>query len=463
MSALSILRTHLGVDGPDLARSVQRLDEAGIAELAELIAESDWFDEPAPDGRELWPLVSSRMSTFTPGGSNPGFVEAGGPAGLNLWASLDPRFAGSGRFPNGIMRALLYCHGLVIEDPLAMSADMYRTTSHDARHLARMAIESATVSLLEIDRLLDAAVVRTFSAGPLAVAEPIASSLSQRVFENSDVELSEDAIWNEFEASYIAGLDPRLQSLWSEVRGGNRNPPLDAIRSVAADGDAAMAELFIDVLQNLQPRGVVENALDAAAHAIAESMRLGRGVDLLCPTSLFAKLVVAGVDDVHDLRLHELARTDVPGLDGLLLDDAVSIRLTSEAFDRWRRDLSLALDRASSVRDRVGPGADTSEVVRESIATAREQVIGEADRFPRSAGVASTVSFTAGLLGGAVAGSPGGPVGAAIGAAGAAVPMVAAGLAKRWRAPADFLHRHYLVFESPAGASWNRTEVPGVQ
>ncbi|MEM1334417.1 MAG: hypothetical protein AAGG08_13275 [Actinomycetota bacterium] len=343
------------------------------------------------------------------------------------------------------MRALLYCHGLVIEDPLAMAADMYQSTSADARPLARMAIESATLSLLEIDRLLDAGVVRTFAGGPSARADPIAAGLNKTVFEDATVELSEDVIWEEFEASFIAGLDPRLQKLWNEVRAGDRNPPLDAIEEVSADGETEMARLFIDVLENLRPRGVVENAIDAAAHAIAEGSRLGAGLDLLCPTSLFAKLCVAGIDDTHDLRLHELAKSDVPGLEGLLLEDAVSIRLSSDAFDRWRRDISLALDRAASLRVRVGPDADTSEVVRDSIATAREQVLGEVGQQSQSSG--PMVSFVAGLLGGALAGSPGGPAGAALGAAGAAVPLAAASAWNQWKAPPEFLKRHYLIFE----------------
>ena len=66
---------------------------------------------------------------------------------------------------NGVLRALLYCHGLIIEDPVAMAADMYLSTSPDARHLARMAVEAATSSMVEISELLDAEVVRTFSAG----------------------------------------------------------------------------------------------------------------------------------------------------------------------------------------------------------------------------------------------------------------------------------------------------------
>lgn len=445
MSGLSIVRQLVGASGPELAHAIGSLTEEELGRLAEQVSSTDWFEPPLRSRNELWPLVSSRMSTFTTGGSNPGFVNAGGPAGLNLWASLDPRFAASGRFPNGVMRALLYSHGLVIEDPVAMAADMYLTTSTDARHLARMAIESAVASVVEIEALLDAGVVLTFKTGRNEVA-PIESRLRASVVENPDVGLGEDAIWNEFEASFVAGLDPRLQEVWSRVRHGDRHPPLDPIRDVAADGETEMVRLFIDVLANLRPRGVVDNALDVAAHAIYEASRLGNSLDLLCPTPLFARLVVAGVSDEHDLRLHELARTDVPSLDGLLVEDAVAIRLRSDSFERWRRDLSTALDRAGSLRDRLGPTADTSEVVRESIASAREQVLAESGkRSSRAAG--GLVSLAAGILGGAVAGAAGGPVGAAIGATGAAIPLGVDAVRERWQAPKSFLRRHYLVFE----------------
>lgn len=188
------------------------------------------------------------------------------------------------------------------------------------------------------------------------------------------------------------------------------------------------------------------------AHAIGEAIRLGSSVDLLCPTPLFARLASAGATGMHDLRLHELARTDVPNLDGLLTSDAVAIRLRSEAFDTWRRDLSTALERAAHLRTQLGDDIDTTEVIRESIAGARSQLFGEAQRSAAMrAGFNSWIAFVAGLIGGAVGNSTGGAVGSAVGAAGAAVPPAIDSVTRRWRAPAPFLRRHYLVFEPDRG------------
>jgi hypothetical protein len=65
-------------------------------------------------------VVTIRASPFASGGV---YRDAAGPAGLNLNAALNPRFAGTGHFSDGVLRALLYCHGLVIEDsPVGLAA-----------------------------------------------------------------------------------------------------------------------------------------------------------------------------------------------------------------------------------------------------------------------------------------------------------------------------------------------------
>jgi hypothetical protein len=102
------------------------------------------------------------MGTFSTGGEEPTFTGGPSPAGLDLYAATDPRFTGTGRFPNTVLRALLYCHGLVIEDPLALAAEMYREVPPSDRAVARKAVESAVSSIVEIAPLLDAAVIQTF-------------------------------------------------------------------------------------------------------------------------------------------------------------------------------------------------------------------------------------------------------------------------------------------------------------
>jgi hypothetical protein len=112
-----------------------------------------------PSVTEVWPVTTLRGSTFASGGV---YRDAAGPAGLNLNASLNPRFAGTGKFSAGVLRALLYCHGLVIEDPIIVAADMYTGTKAELRAVARLAVVSAVTSIVEIAPLLDSDVVRTF-------------------------------------------------------------------------------------------------------------------------------------------------------------------------------------------------------------------------------------------------------------------------------------------------------------
>ncbi len=93
------------------------------------------------------------------GGEEPTFTGGPSPAGLDLYAATDPRFVGTGRFPNSVLRALLYCHGLVVEDPLALAAEMYREVPFEDRAVARLAVQAGVASIVEIAPLLDAALI----------------------------------------------------------------------------------------------------------------------------------------------------------------------------------------------------------------------------------------------------------------------------------------------------------------
>jgi hypothetical protein len=137
------------------------LDVHAMGELAERLV----ADPPMPTGQpardELWPVVTARSSLYlTRNGGD--FVDAPGGAGLNLTAAFDPRQVGTGRFSGSVLRALLYAHGLVIEDPLVMAADMYLSVPTELRHVARAGIETAVTNLVEIEHLLDANVVETY-------------------------------------------------------------------------------------------------------------------------------------------------------------------------------------------------------------------------------------------------------------------------------------------------------------
>ncbi|MGH7928695.1 MAG: hypothetical protein ACREQV_12975, partial [Candidatus Binatia bacterium] len=399
---------------------------------------------------ELWPVVGARTSTFLSGAHNPKFVDAPGPTGLNLTAAFNPRFVGSGRFSGGIIRALLYCHGIVIEDPLVMAADMFLSAPVSLRPVARKAIEAALINLIEVEELIDRHIVQTFFAPSEAdtEVEPIASHISEAVTTGA-APVDENGIWEAFEAGFVDGLNPYLQELWRAVRAGNRNPDLDYIIRATREEDPEIVQTFIDVLSSLRPADVVKNAIAVAAQAIADANRLGGGHDLLAPSELFAQLVAVGcADRSDDMRLAELARTDVPRLDDLSLRDIVRIRQASDTLDRWRYHVSIALERAHQLRSTVGPDANLSTEVREVMTEACAHVLGHSARsdLPQRS-KQHVMGFIAGIIGGTVAGSAGGPVGAVAGAVGGSVPALYNILSGKWNRPPGFVRRHYLVFE----------------
>jgi len=448
-SSLDLVRRAVGaMDGPEVVAGVRRLSEAQVADLAEAVCARLPQPRVVPGEGEAWPLVTARASTFaTTSGTR--FSDAPGAAGLNLTAAMDPRFMGSGRFSTSVLQALLYCHGLVIEDPLAMAADLYTTSPAQVRAMARSFITAGTVSLCEVAPLLDTGVVQTFftpTADLPDISQPRARAREELGRPGASFGTSE--VWQAFEASYVDGLSPSLQELWRHIRSGDRHPPLDLVEAGLREDDVRVVETFIEVLSELRPAAVVDNCLDIVLTSVAAQARLGARHDLLCPTPLFAKLLFLGTDDpVHQLRLHELARMNVPGIADLLVEDAVRIRQTSDAFDQWRRSLSVALERAHTLRRQAGQ-VDTTTVVADSIADARASLFRELGGS-RSVTLGGVTSFVAGALGGAVGAATGGAAAVLLGAAGGLIPAVVQAVTDARRRPPGYIRRHYLVFDKP--------------
>ncbi len=67
--------------------------------------------------------------------------------------------------PNGVIRALVYSHGLIIEDPVLLAAELHATSPAHTRGLSRQFVEAAAISLFEVDALVDAGILETFFVG----------------------------------------------------------------------------------------------------------------------------------------------------------------------------------------------------------------------------------------------------------------------------------------------------------
>lgn len=437
--------------GPELIDAATRLPAQRIDDLCAAILAEQLRPSSSPPTTELWPLVNARTSTFTAGGSNRFYARASSAGGLNLVAAMDPNYAGTGKFPNGMLRTLLYCHGLVIEDPLAMAADMYIDASPETRPLARRAVEAALSSLVEISALLDSGVVQTFfTPTPSLVDVDDYRNHLISALDDDTLQYGEAEVWDAFEATFVEGLQPHLREIWRHVRSGNRHPPLSLVEDALANSsDVTMIETFIEVVAALQPRGVVENAIDVVATTAADLARYGSHHDLLYPSDLYAQLSCLGTaHPVDHLRLNELARIQVPRLDDLLTGDAVRIRQDSDAFAAWRSTLSSGLERAKTLREQLGGETDTSHVVAETVAEAREALFAEVNRSATiTAGWRGMLGFVAGALAGASGTATGTGTALAIGTAGGVVPPLFDAIARRGN-DREFLRRHYLLFET---------------
>ena len=160
-SSLDVVRTQTGVvEGPDIVEALRRLPVARVDAIAdELLAKPPLPRADVPPN-EIWPLVNARASTLSRGAQ--AHVDAPGPAGLNLMAAMNPRELGKATFSTSVLRALLYGHGLLIEDPLVMAAELHLTSPAETRSMSRTFVEAAAASLGEIDALINAGIVQTF-------------------------------------------------------------------------------------------------------------------------------------------------------------------------------------------------------------------------------------------------------------------------------------------------------------
>lgn len=452
VTSFDTVRDTLGESaGPELVLAVESLPLDRVDALAGAILDVPMTERlPTRPVTEVWPLIPLRASVFFDHLNHESSAGGYSPSGVHLWAATDPRLGGTGMFSAGVIRALLYSHGLVIEDPLRHAAEMHLGQDRELREVSRQALSAAVASLSEIADLLDGDVVNLFYTGGTEVAS--ANELGDDMLTAMDSEgssYSVDDAWDEFEVEFVSGLHPSLQSLWRQIRGGNRSPDLQLVQSAVDDGEAMMAKTFIDVVRVLNPRSIVMNAIAGTAHRVATIELLGGSCDLLCSSPLMSALLFLGAPDpAQQLRVSEVARTTVPNIDALSPSDLVAIRRESEALARWREDLASALDYAQSVR---ASGVDSGTVqsgVEEMLAGARERLRAEA-RQTRVWDQGNVVNFVAGGLGGAGGAMVGGSAGAV--AAGVGSGVLAAfiqSVGQRQCVP-SFLDRHYIAFARP--------------
>ena len=445
-----MLRAHTGeAGGPELVAAVERLPLAAIDDLAEALLAEPSMPKKAAPRNEVWPLVNARASVLSRGLDS--LADAPGSVGLNLSAAMDPRQVGENTFSDGVVRALLYSHGLVLEDPLAMAADSHRGPAAARAH-SRESIVAAAVSLVEIEDLLEAGIVETFFVSGKARRgdAPLRASMYSALGDALDLDVGE--IWGGLAVSGIDGSSEPLTELWRAIR-ALRGPSSGRGEDLASKSEAEAVEAFIGIVANLWPDSALRITFETIVSGLADIRHLGGHHDLLCPSPLYARLLFLGSPDPEaELRVHQLARTSVPNLEELGMSDIVAIRKSSDALDAWRAQLSLGLDHAHRLREELGPGTDLSAAVSEVLAETRQRFLAEKKRS-RVFGRAGWTAFVAGAIGGLVPGAPGGTTSGLIGAAGGVVGALTQGLLDAGPEIPDFAGRHYLVFDRATAES----------
>lgn len=435
--------TH-SAGGPEAFQSLAAFDQARMDELAEAVLDNP----PQPDANvpahEIWPVVNARSSAMSlPDGS---LVSVAEPVGPNLMAAMNPREVGKNVFSTGVIQALLYSHGLVIEDPLSMASELYLTAPAETRRYARRYIEAAALSLIEIEELLDAGVVETYftPSARRRTGSKTAATLMSRLENGSSLTI--DEVWDSFEAAYVEGLGPELRELWRYIRAGNRYPSHDLLEAAIRNSGPELASIFVEVVSQLRPSAVVSNVVHTLATEIDDVANLGGRHDIYCASDLSARLLfLQTTDPVAAVRVHQLARTEVPNLSSLAIKDVVKIRQQSEAFETWRARLSQGLEYAHRLKKELGDDVDVSASVDELLMEARHSMAEESKRT-RSILSDGFVGFTAGALGGAISGITSGLAGGLLGAAGGALPAVSQHVLNVSKRTPEHVRRHYVVF-----------------
>lgn len=434
--------------GPALVTAVEDLSLEQVDALAEAILDLPRSAAlPQRPVTELWPLIPLRASLFFDHLNGESPVSGYAPAGVRLTDATNPRLGGTGAFSSGVIRALLYSHGLVIEDPLSHAAEMHLSQERDVRRASRLGLSAAVASLSEIAELLDGDIVNLFYTGgdELPAAGQLGDNMLQAMAADR-APYSVDDAWDEFEVEFVAGLTEPLQALWKEIRGGARTPDLTPVQRAVNDGDADLAETFIDVVRILNPRSIVENAIASAACTVAAIRLLGGSNDVLCASPLMAKLLFLGSPDpIEQMHVHEIARTSVPNIGALAPSDLVAIRQASEALATWRHDLAGALEYAARARHAGAAPAMVQAGVEEILTDARHRVSREASRT-RVWTQTNAVNFVAGGLGGGGGAALGGTLGAVAAGTGAGVLAAFIQAAVQRRGVPGFLDRHYVAF-----------------
>lgn len=450
--SLSRLEEMLGTAGPELVVATQHASDEAIQECAEQILSDDLCPQHICNQLEVWPLFNSRLSGFRTGDQ---WAESPSLGGLSPLSAADPRFAGRTLFSRSVARVLLYCHGLVLEDPLAVACAIYRdqTGQHEA---ARAMFNAAVSSAVEISPLVDGGVVIPFWRPSLDRSrfELLLAELRREVEDRRGVAALADEAWDVAEAMYVDGLHPSLREVWRRIRNGDRAPDLRLVEEAVEAVGKHHVLAFLSVVESWNTTVAVDNVAEAVASTLDDAAAMGGEVDFFAPAAMFTRFLLAtdpAPQDVDASAIRDLARTDVPGLDDVSWRDVIAMREHEDCFAIWRQQMTAGLREAQTIRAQ-GMSADTHQCIQEAVAQGRSAILRaqkSSRLLPRSGG--PTATFVLGAAGGAIGGATGGTAGITLGAFGGGLSSALPNLINPVNRAPSWLHRHYVAFDKPGG------------
>jgi hypothetical protein len=407
------------------------------------------------DRLEVWPLVNSRMSAYRSGEL---WVESPSLGGISPLNAVDPRYSGRAMFSRGVARILLYCHGLILEDPLALASFIYLShiSEPSRRDTIRAMFSAAVTSCVDIAPLVEGGVIVPYwrPSGDESNINHLRTELKRAVLARGGLDKYAEEAWDVVEAMYIDGINASLREAWRQVRSGNRSPDLSLIEEAVTQVGKHDVLAFLNLLKSWNTDTAIDNVAETVARALDDASAMGGEIDFFAPAMLFTRFLLAinpAPQDVDAASIRDLTRTEVPGLDDLLWSDVVSMRRNEDSFALWRRQVTAGLREAYTIRDQ-GMSADAYRCIQEALAEGRSAIrhAQTSSRFLRQL-AKSSVLFVLGAVGGALAGAPGGVAGSSYGAAGAGVSAMLPAISDRKRSAPSWLRSHYVLFEKPKG------------
>lgn len=318
-TVLDLIRDVLGEDlSPDLIARVSEISPAKLRELRDRHRESvGQFSLPEKADGHLRPFVTSE--------------------GLSR---ADLRFEEkdfdypdvTGSKEDAIKLHLLYCHSLVIHDPLPYILDYF-----DQKSAPRVALTRLANYLSFLNQ-----VRRCVEAGHLFF------------FDNVE-DIRRARHW-----------PPELLD-WDQIK--ERAASIDVSHDFAAE--------LRPVPEEVRPY-LLREALNSIGKTLVANQSQGRKCDLYFPARFYRDAlvlvvgVVRGTMDIREVELRVLERllsADVPNLDTLDLEDVARIRENEECFEVWRRAIGRGLERVAMLEPAglLEPGMETIRLIREEL------------------------------------------------------------------------------------------------